>query len=337
MSDPVIDIHIHFGAPEGPGHGCYWSEEFRKSPAFFAMLLVTRHLFRKIDYGTVKKHMFRTLDDSRYTDKAVFLALDEVYDEAGQVRKDATHLHVPNDCVIRLAQENGKVLFGASVHPNRLDWSAELDRCLQNGAVLCKWMPSSQIINPANPHYRPFYEKLAAHKLPLLCHVGPEYSVPTSAESYNEYNNPKYLAAALELGVTVVLAHCGTPYFGALDADYQDDFEEFLKLFDRAAVHGWDLHADLSALCTPFRSPYIERIKAGVPASRLIYGSDYPIPISEFSYRKDKNILSWLGVLLKTMFMKNPLDKNYLLIKEMGFEEAIFTNAARLFAGIVRP
>ena len=338
MSDPVIDIHVHFGAPEDQVSGCYWSEEFTKSPAFFAMLLITGHVFKKINLINIKTHMFSVLNKSKYTDKAVFLALDMVYDEAGnQHLKDKTHLYVPNEYIVQLAQENNKVLFGASVHPNSLDWSDRLDYYLQQKAVLCKWVQSSQLINPANPKYIQFYQKLASHKLPLLCHGGPEYSIPTSDDTFIEYNNPKYLRLALEQGVTVIVAHCATPYFGALDVDYKDDFDEFLKLFQDAEQYGWNLYADLSAVCIPTRSPYLERVKNEIDTRRLIYGSDYPILISAFSYGQPTNIFSRAISLIRLTLMKNLLDKNYIIIKEMGFDDHVFTNAQTLFDQIIYP
>jgi hypothetical protein len=193
------------------------------------------------------------------------------------------------------------------------------------------------MLNPANPAYSPFYQKLSSHNLPLLCHCGPEYAIPTSDEAYVEYNNPKYLRTALEQGVTVIVPHCATPYFGSLDVDYQDDFEEFLKLCHEADAKDWSLYADLSALCIPTRSPYIEIIKNEVDPRRLIYASDYPVPISAFSYGQPTNIFSRAMALVRLMFRKNLLDKNFLIIKEMGFDDRIFTNAQALFDKIQYP
>ena len=334
MGDPVIDVHIHFGVPDDPASGGFWSEEFARSPAYYAMLLITRSLFKRVDYGKIKEVMFAVLDDSKYTEKAVFLALDKVYDKDGNPHDEKTHLYVPNSCIIRLAGENDKVLFGASVHPYRPDWEEELNSCLAKGAVLCKWIPSTQLINPENDRCLPLYHKLALHDLPLLCHCGPEYAIPTSDPIYAVYNNPKYLRTALDMGVTVIIAHCATPYWGSLDVDYQDDFEEFLKLFREADAKGWKLYADLSAVCTPFRSPYIEKVIDAIPSSRLLYGSDYPIPISDVCFKKSKKFLFWLSSLAKTLFMKNLLDKNYMLIKEMGFDDCVYSNAAKLFNAI---
>jgi len=337
MNNEIFDVHIHFGAPKDEQSGCYWSEEFTKTAAYYAMLLLTKSLFKKVDIKRVKKNILKTVNKSKYVTKSVLLAMDETYDENGNVHQEWTHLCVPNTYIVSLAQENERVLFGASVHPYRNDWAEELDFCLENKAVLCKWIPSSQMINPAHNKCKPFYKKLADHQLPLLCHAGPEYAIPTSDADYNEFNNPKYLRKALDLGVTVIIAHCAMPYWGLLDVDYQDDFKEFLKLFEEADKNNWNLYADLSAICSPFRIGYIEEIlkkSDTIPHQKLVFGSDYPIPLSELSYNKSVNFFSWLRFIFKVMLMKNPLDKNYLLIKEMGFDDCVFTNARELFSSI---
>jgi predicted TIM-barrel fold metal-dependent hydrolase len=331
MSEEIIDIHIHFGAKDEES-GCYWSKEFTTSLAYIAMLLVSKFIFRKVNIANIRKHLLGVINGSEYVKKSVILALDQVYDKQGNSDlKKWTHLYVPNKYVFGLAEEYPRVLFGASVHPYRKDWRDELEYCLANKAVLCKWVPSSQMIDPANPKCIPFYKKLAEHDLPLLCHTGPENAIPTHDPKSKKFDNPDLLRPALKEGATVIAAHCALPYFGPLDKDYK---KEFAGLFEDAAKYGWKLYADLSAICTPLRAPYIERIKKVVPYERLIFGSDYPIPLSEISYNKSPNFFSWLRYIKRVLFEKNPLDKNYLLIKEMGFDESIFTNAARLFAKI---
>lgn len=337
MNNETIDMHVHFGAPEDEESGCFWSEEFTKSVAYFAMLLITNSLFKKVNIHEVRKHILKVINKSKYTDKSVLLAFDQVYDENGTAHPEKTHLCVPNRYIADLAKNNNRILFGASVHPYRHNWTQELDYCLENKAVLCKWIPSSQMINPDHPKCIPFYKKLADHQLPLLCHAGSEYAIPTSDKAYEEYNNPKYLRTALDQGVTVIIAHCSMPYFGDFDEAYLDDFEDFLKLFEEAERNNWNLYADLSAICSPFRIKYIKKVKENVdiiPHEKLLYGSDYPIPVSELCYNKSTNFFSWLKFLLKVAFMSNLLDKNYVLVKEMGFDECIFTNASHLFERI---
>ncbi len=322
----VIDIHVHFGAPEGEGSPCYWSKKFTDSFAYFAMLLVTGSLFEKVDIHLVKKKMLKVINKSKFVDKSVLLAMDEVYDESGKRRKDLTHLYVPNSYIADLAKENDRILFGASVHPYRDDWERELDFCLDNEAVLCKWVPSSMMIKPSHEKCRQFYKKLADNKLPLLCHEGPEHAIPTSNDDYNEYNNPVYLETALNMGVTVIAAHCAMPFWGKAEDDTA--FKELHRMLGQADTKNWNLYADTSALCIPMRVPYIEKVREQFPLDRLVFGSDYPIPITEFSYNASSNLLKRIRLFLKALFTKNLLDKNYRLIKGMKFGNAAFSNAA---------
>ena len=333
----VVDLHVHFGSPRDEASGCFWSEKFEQTAAYAAMLLLTRNLFRKIRYSTVLGHLTRVIRRSRYVDQCVLLALDQVYDGQGKARPEWTHLHVPNRCIAGIAAADPRILFGASVHPLRPDWEEELDSSLERGAVLCKWIPSAQKIDfkAARPMNR-FYRRLADSRLPLLCHAGPEYSIPSAFSEAEAHaaNNPENLRPALEAGVIVVIAHCALPYFCVFDRPYEDDFRNFLGLFNQSASKGWNLYADLSALTGFFRLPYVRDEILRLPHERLLMGSDYPIPISELSHNRRTDFFSWLRFVLKMMRLKNPLDKNFKIIKAMGFDPALFTNAAGLFEKI---
>jgi mannonate dehydratase len=282
----------------------------------------------------VKTHLLGVIDGAKNSDQVVLLALDEVYDEQCQVHREWTHLHTPNRFLAELTRENPRLLWGSSVHPYRSDWESELEFCLEQRAVLCKWIPSSMLIDPESPKCTPIYKKLAEHNLPLLCHAGPEYAIPTSNKIYNRFNNPKYLKTALDLGVTVILAHCALPYFDVADQPYLDDYHDFLKLLKQADDKGWKLYADLSAVASPLRARFIPQLLAEVPPERLIYGSDYPIPISEFSYNKSRGLIFWLKYMMRLFRIKNPLDKNYEIIRNMKFDEQVFFKAGELFQKI---
>lgn len=329
MERDIIDVHLHFGAPYDSESGCYWSEEFEKGIAFFAMRLITHSLFGKIDIQRVKKHMLGVIKESKYVGKSVLLALDQVYDESGHVRRDKTNLHVPNSYLARLAKENDRVLFGASVHPYRSDWEDELNFCLANKAVLCKWLPSAQQINPSNPKCDRFFQKLAESCLPLLCHTGPEGSIPPFDGASQKLNKPKLLRKALDAGVAVIAAHCALPLLPP-PLGNDSDFQELLALVNEAENRSWKLYADLSAICLGSRNFYIDKVKEQIPARRLVFGSDYPIPIMDFSEEPHLNPGHWMKHFLKTLFTKNPLDKNYFLIRNMEFDEAVFYNALHI-------
>ena len=331
--EDIIDVHVHFGAPKDEDSGCYWSREFEEGLAFFAMRLVTNNLFGKIDIQRIRKHMLGVINSAKHVQRCVLLAMDQVYDEDGNVCQDKTHLHVPNSYLTRLAKENNRILFGASIHPYRPDWERELQYCLARNAVLCKWIPSSQKIDLMHPKCLPFYEKLVEHNLPLLCHVGPEAAIPPFDKSSQELNSPRLLRHALGIGVTVIAAHAALPL---LPPPLEDDqaFQELVALFREGESKNWKLYTDLSAINLGPRSFYIDRIKQEIPAHRLIFGSDYPIPILDISQKPGLSLGHWLKHFFQTIFIRNPLDKNYALIKRMEFGDSIFTNAQELFSKI---
>ncbi len=337
----IIDIHVHPGGPRNSENKCYWSRRFEQTPAYWYLKLTSGSLFRKLSFNEIENKIINAVNGAEKVDRCVLLAMDKVYDENGYPRekegkREFTHLFVPNDYIIRLAENNKKILIGASVHPYRDDWKEELDKCIKRGAVLCKWIPSTQQIDLTNKKCFPVYEYLAEHNLPLLVHSGPEYSIPTSDNRFIEFNNPGYLRQALDMGVTVIIAHCALPYFGALDTKYQDDMDEFFKLFDESRYKRWKLYADLAALAEPMRNTFVPIIKRRIPHARLIFASDYPLPASELSYKKTRNIVKWIRSALKALSVRNPIDKNYFIIKKMGFDEAVFTKASELFSQIIR-
>jgi len=337
-----IDVHVHFGAPAGPDGGCWWSEKFAEGFAYIAMKAVTGTLFKSVDYLRIKRHLFKKLHRSKLVDKAVFLALDRVYDGQGNPHlEDLTHLYTSNQVIASLVVEyretygRDRILLGASVHPFNPRWEEEVDWCLENGAVLIKWLPSAQMIDLDHPRLLPFYNKLAAHNLPLLCHAGPEYSIPTSDESYNKFNNPSHLRPALERGVTVILAHCSLPLVKEIDG--MRAYEEMIELFNKADLQGWKLYADLSALLMITRSFLVkERVVDSLPHKRLLLGSDYPIPISEAAYIEGREFFKKLKIFWTALKIRNPLDKNAYVLGNMGFDPAVFTSASDLFSCIVR-
>ena len=95
------------------------------------MLFVTHSIFKKINIQRVQNHLLKQINGAKWVENSVLLALDMVYDEQGNERKEWTHLYVPNTYLVQLAEENKRILFGCSVHPYRQDWREEIDYCLE--------------------------------------------------------------------------------------------------------------------------------------------------------------------------------------------------------------
>lgn len=352
MPEKIIDIHIHVGGPGGAkddeGSGCAWSEDFEATEAFVAFLLSSGTSYEKLTQSHIRKKVLKTLARSK-VDLGVLLALDAVHDANGDPHGvgDApavrSHLVTPNRYIARLRAENpARVLFGCSIHPYRKpdDLRRELEECRAAGAVLCKWIPSAQMIDPSHEKCRLLYDLLRDNGIPLLMHTGPEPSVPSSYRedpSFGDpfrYNDPSYLRFPLERGVTVIAAHCAVPYYGVFDPRYKHYLDSLAAMFREAAVRNWPLYADVSALCSVFISgAIITRIQNELPRDRLLLGSDYPVPISALSFSRIKPGL----IDLILMSLKNPLDLNMdMLFSRMGFSPEIRYNAWRMFKALGR-
>ena len=263
----VIDCHVHVSACT-PENG-EMSAELQSSAAFRFM----RWRLKVKGYDgnaerQIAQRLTDTLDQTTDLDAAVILAFDGVYNRQGVLDPALTHLHVKNDYVIELSRRNPKMLFGASVNPYRKDAVKELERCIDAGAVLLKWLPVTQDFDPANEKCFPIYEVLAHHKVPLLCHTGGEKSLPVLDAGVAD---PALLEPALKRGVTVIAAHCGT----------RSSFDEpdYLPTFVRMAKEYENCYGDTAALNLPTRSyAWDTLLNDPVVNRRLVHGSDWPIP-----------------------------------------------------------
>lgn len=340
----VIDIHVHLGGPAEENNANYfWSHYFEKSVTHDGIKLVTRISGRHLSglrYLSVLYHQIKT---SRYVDKVVLLALDMVYSLRGKAVPKDTHIYTSNQYVAHLALMYPEFLFGCSVHPYDPLALERLWHCVNHGAVLCKWIPSSQAIDPTHPLSQRFYKALAVLDLPLLLHVGPEEAVPSAIDEkktllYNsaagEYGREPgdAISMALGEGVRVIVAHCAVPLGSLLDKNHLYWESVFDKLLKRvtADIAKITLYADTSAFCLPGRFKYVERI---IPFAmdmphRFLLGSDYPLPIVSFRQTDGlQEVLDAFGWLASRVLPVNDFDKNYQLLHS-HFPDKIFTSAS---------
>ncbi len=341
----VIDVHVHIAGPAGENEQMYFvSPAFKRSLSFEAIKLVTKLPGDKITGPRYVSVLFSQVHESHHVDKAVLLALDAVYGEDGQLRREATHLYVANDYCAGLARIYPVFLFGCSVHPYAPDGLERLWRCARDGAVLCKWLPSAQCIDPTHPLAVRFYRALALLGMPLLIHVGPEETIPTELDTADEllFNAAagRYgerpgdgVALALEQGATVMVAHSATP-LGPVFDPHNDYWEQvFDSLLERiaGAVAKVPLYADVSAFCLPGRFDYVAKVLplAKKLPHRFLYGSDYPIPVVSFRKKGLAALLDAFGWLAGRALPVNDFDKNFQLL-HTHFPWETFTSASRV-------
>lgn len=259
--------------------------------------------------------LVRTVNETKKLDAVVVLAFDAVHDRDGRFDDANTHLYVTNDYAIELCRAHAKKLkFGASVHPYRKDAVAEIERCVKAGAVLMKWLPIVQGFNPADERCIPFYEALAHFKLPLLSHTGGEKSLPNIDTTVAD---PALLKPALDRGVTVIMAHCGTrSAFG--EADFVDSFMDYARRYENC-------YGDTAALCLPTRSHAFPNILGDKDVrQKLVHGSDWPIialpPASQLPP----------ATTLRAIADSNWMRRDVIIKEALGFDDAYWRRAAKV-------
>lgn len=281
--------------------------------------------------------IYRHLSTSKEIDGVVLLALDALYDpKTGEIDKTKTDLWVSNRFLARKVKDlNGqfvregistkKFYWGASVSPNRKDWEEELEFVLNDPfAVLMKLIPSVQHINLRDSRHNDYYDSLARNKMPLLCHVGPEYSFPEGIRE-KERDDFRFLDKPLECGVTVIAAHCATPVF-PIDKNETKEFGAFMRSANSGGTI--QLWGDTSAFSLMTRIPILEQILETFPPEWLVHGSDFPIPIEGWVHLPGfTHDVTWKEYK-KIKNTENLLDKDIMIKRAHGFSDSIPGNAA---------
>lgn len=313
----MIDIHLHIAGDGAAGTGCFVHPGRLKSVGFRLILRslgLAAHERNDLDRA-LQRRLFAHLDGASSLEHAVVLAMDWTHDAHGTPLPDATDLHVPNDYVLELAARHPKILPGASIHPYRRDALDALCRNAEAGAVLVKWLPVSQNIDPASPRCRPFYQALARLGLPLLCHTGSEGA---TREINPAWNDPAVLRPALEEGVTVIAAHAGMRSLPH-EPDY---FRAWRALLERYP----NLYGDTAAWFG-LRAWGVGRITTDpLSVSRLVHGSDWPVPQSPWWFLLR---LGWRETR-RLARGKSALERDLRTKRALGLPEEVFGRAREL-------
>ncbi|HWH68464.1 MAG TPA: amidohydrolase family protein [Candidatus Sulfotelmatobacter sp.] len=315
----TYDIHAHVIGLRSGQEGNFLCPPSQMSLPLRLMLKgVSRHLPSGAGASAnaaLKQLVWQWVSQSR-VDRVVLLALDGVFRRDGTADVQHTRMVTSNDYVAGFVAGHPKLLFGASIHPYRKDALDELDRVVQLGACLIKWLPSAQNIAPEDPLCAPFYERMAHHRIPLLTHTGVEH---TLAQFDNALNDPQRLVPALRQGVLVIAAHCGTRMF----------------LYERSRFEQWatlakeypGLYGDLSTFGLPLHGQPLRRILEDANLlSKVLYGSDFPTPPMPLWYLPR---LGWRKALTLRR-TRNLLDRALLTMKELGVPEQVFSRAGDL-------
>jgi hypothetical protein len=268
----------------------------------------------------VVRRLSAQLPASSSVHKAVLFALDGAFDAGGHLDETRTELYIPNSFVEDACRRHPNLMYGASIHPRRPDAMEHIDRSIEAGAVLMKWLPSIQGIDPADRTLTPFYRALAERQLPLLSHTGEEESF-TRAD--NALADPERLRLPLEQGVTVIAAHCASNGRNG----GQRNFDRFLALMKEFP----NLHGDISALTQINRPGHLQRmLQYPEYHDRLHYGTDMPLPRTGLTSPWFQFGRLPLATIRQLAALDNPWDQDLQLKLALGLPPAVLFNTHRL-------
>lgn len=318
----IVDIHCHTAGIGAGGSGCFVSPRLRRSWKYHVYLRAfgTREeeLLHEGD-ALVIRRLSETLNNSQRVEAAVILAMDGVVTRDGKLDEARTEIYIPGEFVARETKRYPNLRYGASVNPYRPDALERLERAAADGAVLVKWLPSIQQIDPADERLIAFYLKLKDLDMPLLTHTGKEHSFSWSRD---ELADPERLRLPLSLGVEVIAAHAGSN--GRNDGE--SNYDRFLRLVSEFP----NFRADISALTQLNKIGHLPRLlRQQELHGRLYYGTDMPlintaivIPLA-FSLLIPPTKVRAIGRIA------NPWDRDVALKEALGATPKILASGAR--------
>ncbi len=314
-----IDMHVHMVGNGVGGSGGWlrlrgphrWLAGFMLKQLGFPAAVLEQDL-----ESVYAQHLLGLIRDSSF-DAVVLLAHERVHDADGAVREDLGSMYVPNDVVLDLAAQHPEFLAGVSIHPARHDAIEELEHCLARGAVLMKCLPNCQNIDCSDARYRPFWERMAEARLPLLAHTGGENTVPVVNAALAD---PKLLRLPLECGVTVIAAHCATKS-GLGDPDYFEDWTRMLTEFP-------NLYGDVSALVSLNRCAHLQDCLRPEILPRVFHGSDFPVAV--LGHRLWLSGAFGWSKFRRLQRIPNPLERDWQFKQALGFPEETRTRVGSI-------
>jgi predicted TIM-barrel fold metal-dependent hydrolase len=317
----IIDMHVHAAGIGAGNSQCFISRTMRNSLKFKIFLksfgVSEKEIMRDGD-EIIIRNLSAQLSSSEYIRAAVLLAMDGVVDYEGKLDLENTEFYVPGEFVVREMRKYDNFYYGASINPYRFDAVDRLDAAAEHGAVLIKWLPAIQHIDPSDKRLVPFYVRMKELGLPLLTHTGDEHSF---TRARNELGDPKRLELPLEAGVTVIAAHMATTGKNG----GEKNIDRLLPMFSAYP----NLYSDISSLTQINKIHYLARvIRDEETRGKLLYGSDMPLlktGIASPLFHAFK--LSPLK-LISILRIGNPWDQDVILKKSLGFRDDIFENAA---------
>ena len=199
----TIDMHTHLLSPQ-----VRFDRLFDKlAVRFFARSLGTtaRELIAA-PYEAYTTALIRAIRESVQVERICLFPVDARVDERGrELHRDATVCSTSDDVLALSRRYPDELIPFLSVNPRRPDALERLERAVEAGCRGAKFLQNYWCLDTNDRRFVPYYEKLRELDIPLVIHVGSEYTIA----SCREYEALTMLKLPLACGVRVIAAHMG--------------------------------------------------------------------------------------------------------------------------------
>lgn len=275
----TIDIHTHLLSPE-----VRFDRLFDKiTVRFFAKNLgADPAKLMARPYETYVESMAQAIRESQYVEKTCLFGVDARLDEQGrEIDRDKTVCAMNDDVVTVAARYPDQFIPFFSINPRRPNALELIDEHIEKGCKGAKFLQNYWGVDLNDKRFIPYYEKLKARNIPLIIHIGSEYSI----KSFARYERIDMLDLPLATGVAVIAAHMG---LGRINnklrfwrnlSKYPKYFDEdYFQLLEMLRHHE-NLYADISAILAPLRARALRHLsKQQDVHGKILFGTDYPVP-----------------------------------------------------------
>jgi predicted TIM-barrel fold metal-dependent hydrolase len=277
----TIDIHTHLLNPQ-----VRFDRPFdRFSVRFFAKRLgVDPASLRSQPYTTYVDAMARSVRESRHVEKTCLFGVDTRFDPSGrELERDRTVCAMTEDALAVARQYPDCFIPFLSVHPDRPNALELIDRFVEKGCKGAKFLQNYWRIDLNDSRLTPYYERLRQHRLPLIVHIGSEYTIASA----RRYEGIDMLELPLACGVTVIAAHMGLGrvehkllWWKNLSRRPENFDADYFRLLEKLRTHS-NLYADISAILVPLRARALRHLSEQRNVhQKILFGTDYPVPFT---------------------------------------------------------
>lgn len=277
----TVDIHTHLLNPHVRFDRLFDKITIR----FFAKGLgVAPERLKSSPFPTYLEAMARAVEQSRYVAKSCLFGVDSRLDEQGrETDRDGTVCAMTEDVLAATAKYPEQFIPFLSVNPRRPEALDLIDEYVEKGCKGAKFLQNYWGVNLNEERFRPYYEKLKERQIPLIIHIGSEYSI----NSFAAYERINMLELPLACGVTVIAAHMGLGRINhklllwrnlSKNPSHYDD--DYFMLLDQLKAHD-NLYADTAAILAPLRARALRHLASQTDVHhKILFGTDYPVPFS---------------------------------------------------------